>query len=457
MDKGELITKIAAMQDEQLSLVIAFVEKTLAETSNSELKTIRIHKGLSLYRNGSSPYWWCRISMPKKGAKEVRKSTNESEISRAKHAALMMSVEELTRFELGVTDTSSRLSWPRVCQEVLAILEEQSNKEIKAGRIKPQAKVHASIIKNKIAGFAGFRRKSIGEIDYVDLCDLMESDNFFNASKTVINNARKSLNIILEFAMRQRYIEVAPKIPSVKGAAEEEVEPFNEKDLKVLLSNFLPFYENSRNSLTRNLRKQFPYYFNLLCTTGMRTGEEPLCLKWADLKVGQFQHDGAKKRGYFVDIRSGKMAKKTKGKKFRSHSREVVLNQAAVMTLEKLYTVRFGLKKNINEIIAEAKNTYIFIGNGDKKPDFAGVFKQYLTYLNGQISSYYTLYSCRHEYINAELNRGMKQADIAEQCGNSSATIDAYYKKYKAMNRAARILSEADIIAFNNASSDGNT
>ena len=148
------------------------------------------------------------------------------------------------------------------------------------------------------------------------------------------------------------------------------------------------------------------------------------------------------------------MAKETvANKKKEKLSREALLNSDAVATLERLYYVRYNVKLSIDKIIKEARTDSLFIGNKGAKPNFRDSFDQYQDYLmkaDVKPNRRYTLYSCRHEYINAELDKGhMQIQDIADQVGSSPDTIHKFYKKYKAINRAARILTPEDIAKFN--------
>lgn len=113
------------------------------------------------------------------------------------------------------------------------------------------------------------------------------------------------------------------------------------------------------------------------------------------------------------------MAKETvANKKKETLSREALLNADAVATLERLYYVRYNVKLTIDEIIKEAKTDTLFVGNKGKMPNFRDSFNQYQSYLSkGKVkpNRTYTLYSCRHEYINAELDKGhMQIQDIAD-------------------------------------------
>jgi integrase len=433
-----------------LNAVKQLVIKMHSEQERKEVKTVKIKQGLSLFRNSSSPSWWVRIKLPGKNTTDVRRSTKETSISEAKYTALLISTEVLKEYELGALDHKTMFSWNKICWEVIHILKAKAEQSKK---IKPQEKTHATIIENYIVNFAAWNGKSILQIDYAELSLFSKSERYKEASQTFVNNTKKAFRLIFDHARENRYLreDQVPKLPQFLYVDGEEGKPFDLNDREAIFTNFENFYENSKNYITRSLRRQLPLYFNILCVTGLRTGEEPLGIQWSDLSQGQFTHsDGKKKIAYQAIIRKGKTSKETvKNKKKTQFSRPILLSALTVRTLEQLYYIRHSEKLSIDEIIKLRKNELIFIGNKGKKPNFASCFDQYLKYLHESVKEHYTLYSCRYEYINSELERGQSKDDVAMQVGNSVAVITKVYDKFRAMNRASRMLSEEDILAFN--------
>ncbi len=452
MEKGEAIAFLAMIDDpEVLAAAVDAAKKKQLEGTEKEKRTYKLKKGLSLFYNGASKSLWVRVALP---GGDARKSTGCSDLELAKQQAFVIEAEVLANHKSGSLDVHKHKKWTILCYEVVKELKAKHKKlYAETGNRRSQPGTHASIIENKLANREDWKDKAIYQIGYPELCDLAESELFTNLSKTVVSNLKRSINLVFESARRKGLItrEQVPELPDFNPRDSEEGYPFDIDDREVLLSNLVSFYESSRtNKITRHVRRQFPMYFNLLMCTGLRTGAEPLGIMWSNIVLGKFELKGRTLKAYSVTITKGKMAKETvKNKKKISLSRKILINADAVKTLEQLYYVKYGIRKTMEEIVKEKKNDLIFTGYSGNIPDFASTFNQYQDYLKGKLKEEYTLYCARHEFINRELDRGMSEQDVADQCGNSPATIHSYYKKYEAMNRAGRILTEEDILAFN--------
>jgi hypothetical protein len=452
MNKGEAIGYLAQIDDmDILEAAVAAAKKKKLEANKKMQRTFKLKKGLSLYFNSTSPYYWVRVAI--KDTDGIRRSTKCSGFDEAKQQAYVIEAEVLAYFRSGALDAHKNKSWRNLCWKVIHELRAVGDELVKKGKREPQQLVHAFIIEKKLADRPEWKGKTIHQVGYSQLCDLAESKEFKDPSKTVVNNTKRAISLVFEYARRKDIItrEQVPEMPKFKPRDGEEGVPFDIDDREVLLSNLISFYESSRtNFITRLIRRQFPMYFNILMCTGLRTGEEPLGIKWCNIFMGKFELEGKTLNAYSVTITKGKMAKTTvKNKQNISLSRKILINADATNTLERLYYVRYAMHKTIAEIVEEGRDELIFNGHENKKPNFADTFKQYQSYLGKKLKDNYTLYSARHEFINRELDRGMSLQDVADQCGNSPATIHEYYKKYEAINRAGRILTEADIAAFN--------
>jgi len=450
VDKGEAIAFLAMIDDvDVLNAAVDAAKKKQLEGPEKDKRTYRLKKGLSLYYNGASPSLWVRVAIP--GGGEKRQSTKCSDLESAKQQAYVIEAEVLANFANGSLDAHKHKKWSTLCWELVKELtEEHKILEAENGKRDSQPKSHASIIKNRLADRPEWKGKTVLQIGYPELCDLVETKEFTNPSKTIASKTKKCLNLIFQAARRKGFItrDQVPEMPKFKPRSSEDVSPFETNDREVLLSNLVNFYESGRpNKITRHKRRQFPMYFNLLMCTGLRTGEEPLGIKWNNIIQGDFKLSGKTLKAFYVAVTKGKLAKELSPNKFLS--REILINYDAAKTLEQLYYIRYGIRKNLTEIVKEKRDQLIFEGHNGKKPNFPDTFNQYQDYLGKKLKERYTLYSARHEYINREIDRGMEEQDVADQCGNSPATIHSFYKKYKAINRAGRILTEADILAFN--------
>lgn len=312
---------------------------------------------------------------------------------------------------------------------------------------------YESRIRLKLVGNPVLKKMRINNIVYADFYEAFKEKEFQDLTKTVSITTRTAINKIFDYAERNRLLtKKRPNIPSLPYVMGNETPVIEDSDMALMLSNFENFYENSSNFITRSFRMLFPFYFQFCSSCGLRPGEEAMGLKWSHFKKGKIVlKTGEEINAYYAKITRGKTSRKTRDAtaKVTMASREIVVYSEAVKAVEALYYIRHNVQKTMSEIVEEGRDELIFIGTENRVPDFSATFKQYVSYLKKQLkNSKYTIYSLRHEFINAQLDRGVKVQDVADQCGNSVQTIEGYYKKYKAMNRAVRLLSDDDIEYF---------
>lgn len=415
--------------------------------------TITLDENLALYKQQNSPYFWCRVKLPKKNAGYARRSTEKKTIQEASMAAVGIRIEVLAQFDAGTLSSQVKHTWGQVCWGLIHELNEDTKIKLKQGDDRPASADYSAIIENHLLNFSDWKQKNIKDIEYPELIEMKKIFDSKNLGKTTVTRRRTALDYIFEFAKRQRYLTSAqvPDIPKFSWVKGEEGKPFEVKDRDLIMDNFHNFLESGRNNrITRHKRKLLPLYFNLLMLTGMRPGKEVMELKWTDLSMGTFTVGGKTLNAVSLTVVSGKMAAKVKrGQTIDRVSREFLIDGKAATTLEQLYYVRYGVEKTIHEILEDRRDDKMFLGYEGREPKLEEAFKLYMDYLKKDLMLYYTLYSARHEFINVKLEEGVDIFDIAALCGNKSTTIETYYLKFRAMKRAARILTEEDIKKFN--------
>jgi hypothetical protein len=466
MDKLELMKYLMNLDenDAEMHKVVKAIKElrntddsiTSPQTDLDRLEgTLNLDKGLSLYKNGISPFFWCRVKLPGLNSGDHRVSTKASNLQEATMKAGEIRADALARFEAGTLKVKTRILWTYICKEVEDILTKKAADKIAKSADKsyrPTESDYAGIVKNHYATFEDFKRLSITAIEYPELCQMIEHKSFQNMKKTTATKRKTSLGLIFDYALKKRYIKSVPKLPKFVYIESEGGDVFGIDDRDLILFNFMNFYESSRNNkITKHKRKLLPLYFNFLCATGMRPGKEVMGLTWNLLVKETFEINGARKKAYKMHVVTGKMAKHVSiGNKIERKSRNFVINAETASTLEQLYYVRYAVKKSIEEIAEEKRSDVMFSGFEGRDPKLEESFVQYMSYLKKiGLKGDYTLYSCRYEYINACLDAGMSKDDVASQVGNTPATINTFYEKFNAMKRAARILSAEDIAIFN--------
>jgi integrase len=437
-------------------------------------RTTRISKTISLIKNTpKSKSFTALISIPNE-RKPRSEGTGHNTIAKATTAAFVREREILTRIESGTEDVHSDLSWKVICAHLCRELDEKTLEAENAGvakgkkrhDVKPQCGVHSSIIKRKLKDNKFLANKKITEVQYADFVDAFEVKEIHDhRGKATVQNLYKAIKLIFEFAQRKRMLSAnqIPNIPKITWIQGEERPVIEENDLITIMDNFQNFYQSSRaNFKTEENRRLFPFYIALTASCGLRPGEEVLGVKWSHLTKGkvevkrEIEEDGRlitkieEIDAYYADITAGKLSNRTKdgGLKIVPFSRQIVVYSETAKAIEGLYFVKYGVSKSLSEIVIESKDDFMFRASGGRQINFADVLGQYMDYLAKKLSLRYSQYSLRHEFINAELNKGVKISDVAEQCGTSTKTIEGYYKKYRAMKRVARLLSNNDIEYF---------
>ncbi len=470
-----------SMDETAIDFAYKAFKEAIKRSENKELtefelaaRSTRISSTVVLVKNTpKSKSFTAQISIPNERAPR-RISTGEKRIAKATTAALVKEQEILTKIESGTEDVHSDLSWKVICARLCRELDDKTQLEVdkgiaegkKAHRVKPQSKVHSSNIKNKLKDNKYLANKKITEVQYADFVDAFTVKEIHeNRGKATVQNIYKSIKLIFEFAQRNRILSAnqIPNIPVIEWVKGEERPVIEEADLKVIMTNFQNFYESSTtNYKTRENRRIFPFYVALTSSCGLRPGEEVVGVKWSHLAKGKIEITReVNEQGklikkieevevYYADIERGKLSNRTKdgGLKLVPHSRQIVIYSETAKAIEGLYFVRYGINKILSEIVKEAKDDLMFSGSEKRDINFADTFSLYMDYLKGKISKRYTQYSLRHEFINSELRKGVLINDVAEQCGTSTKTIEGYYKKYKAMHRVERLLSNQDVDYF---------
>tara|TARA_R110001592_G_scaffold301936_3_gene573669 strand:- start:3547 stop:4950 length:1404 start_codon:yes stop_codon:yes gene_type:complete len=424
-----------------------YEDKSLTELDIAP-KTIHVEENLALYKNSSSPFFWCRFRV--NGLTSyVRKSTKNKKAIEASAEAKLIKYKITEQVKAGTYYEKDLITWRKVCLEVIKDLSGKAEKAKASGKNKPSSQGYLSIVQTYYLTIEQWRDIDIKSFNYADLNQLKNLVNFKDMPKTTATKRKTALKEIFEFALLNRYIDIKPELPTFAFIGGGEGIPFSIDDREVILSNFINFLESSNaNYITQHKRTILPLYVNFLILTGVRPGEEAMNITWGHIE--KRKTIDTDEFFYSLEVTKGKRSKRVKrDKKIIHTSREVIIDSATISTLERLYFIMNGTKKSIDLIIKERSSKEIFIGNTQAELEMGSTFSQYMEYLKTKIKHKYTLYSCRHEHINICLEKGKDIDDIAAQCGTSIATIDAHYKKFRHEIRAVRILGQDELNKLN--------
>ncbi|GAA6170732.1 site-specific integrase [Colwellia sp. KU-HH00111] len=422
--------------------------------------TIQVEDNLWLWKNGVSPYFWCRFRAP--GIKKyIKKSTKEISIADASYKAKQIKFEITEKVKAGTYHQEDIITWRKVCTGAINELQAKADKAKSDGAKRFSRQDYIPIIKDYYLTIDEWRDIDIKLFKNIQLRKLKDLDNFQFMPKTTATKRKTALKEIFEFAQAEGYIETIPDLPKFDYIEGETGDPFQADDLVLIMSNFINFLESGKNNyITRHKRTILPLYVNFLILTGVRPGEEAMGIKWKHITKHKGKKDGKEYTYYMLEIIKGKRSKAVKrGGKVSITSRDLIIGPDALETLEQLHYVLTTEKKSIDSIRKEKSDDNIFIGNTEADLDLGTAWTQYDVYLkrNKKLKNHYTLYSCRHEYINKCIEEGMSKELIAKQCGTSVKTIEAHYEKFRPENTFFRILSKDELARLNPAPDEKST
>jgi integrase len=415
-------------------------------------KTIKVEDNLYLYHNSGSPYFWCRFRAP--GIKkEIRKSTENKTLNGAKAESKLIKYKITEQVKAGTYYQEDAITWRKVCTGAINELQAKADKAKKDGAKRSSTQDYIPIIRDYYLTIDEWRDIDIKLFKNIQLRKLKDLNNFQYMPKTTATKRKTALKEIFEFAQAQGYVETIPDLPKFDFIESETGDPFQVNDLRIIMSNFISFLESSKNNyITRHKRTILPLYVNFLILTGVRPGEEAIGIQWKHITKHKGNKDEKEYIYYVLEIIKGKRSKAVKRDgKVAITSRDLIIGPDALETLEQLHYVLTTEKKSIDSIRKEKPNDNIFIGNTEADIDFGSAWTQYETYLKRfkKLKKHYTLYSCRHEYINKCIEDGKSKELIAKQCGTSVKTIEAHYEKFRPENTFFRILSKDELARLN--------
>ncbi|WP_261916808.1 tyrosine-type recombinase/integrase, partial [Vibrio aestuarianus] len=267
-----------------------------------------------------------------------------------------------------------------------------------------------------------FLKKTIEDLTTKNIRIYFES--LENLSKT-----RKTINKIC-FKKLFEYLEEEdllkkkdfPSLPTEISHEKTEIGiDINKNDLEIIRefinSDDFQNQENI-NFKTKEYRQIFPFVFEFLFETGIRTGKE--------LNNIQIKNLSKVDDHFFVKILGGKTSYK---------KRDVILSDKAINSI--IEVLKITTNKNITKdnILSLNKEKFVFASSFFTKKkdvvicDFCKLFDQIIKRLikENKINTKYTLYSLRHTYITLQLLNGVRMYLVSKQVGNSLEMIEKHY------------------------------
>ncbi|ANS86469.1 hypothetical protein VSVS12_02720 [Vibrio scophthalmi] len=368
----------------------------------------KLIKGLAVYRQNHTKSFYVRLRVD---SKEIKKSLSTSNLDEAisKAWALKFELEGMVKAGIDI-QTVKRYTIEKACRSVIAELETKKSQ-------KPIYKDYILIYNSFIIPY--FKNKSIEDLTTKNIRLYFESLELSKTRKTI---NKTCFTRLFQFLEEEELLSKKdfPSLPKdIKTSQSQIGIDFKESELNAI-RDFIScndwLEQPNINFKTSEYRKIFPFIFEFLLETGVRTGEEMNHICFSDIYKD--------KGNYYCKIRKGKI---------KNHiQREIVLSSKALNCL--IETVSITQNKKITEQqLLSLKDGFVFESSFGKIADWCKLFDQIIKTLISQnkIKTKYTLYSCRHTCITQMLLNEVDIFLIAKQVGNSVEMIQKHYDHVK--------------------------
>ncbi len=370
-------------------------------------KTINIRKGLFLYRQKGSPFWYARIKTDMGWVSKTTKTTNQHEAG-----AIAIGFMEQPQPKKGTTHTFGY--YATIYMETLRT------------NWKPIYASYISSLKKWILPF--FDKMPLNTIteDTIQHFETWRDKHTPLLSRGTINQHNIVIRGVFETAFRKRAI-TRGKIPvlTTKGKGKQlKSRPAFTVEEYLYLCRKMRYYHKTKQKFSSAYRAQIlRHYVLFIANCGARPGKEVDNLKWKH--ITEFVDISTKNTYLQIQITQGKRGKRI------AIGRNVLRHY-----LERLKTIT-------NRTDPE---DYLFC-YPDGKPvrDLQHDFKQMLIEFNllrNNMGEERTLYSLRHTFITFRIIYGkVPLIVLSRQCGVSVAVLDKTYAHLEPL-QAAEILSK---------------
>lgn len=361
-------------------------------------------KGLAIYRqeHTKSIYVCLRID-----GKELKRSLKTNDVEEAKSKAWALKFELEGMQKAGLTIEVNKVMTVRAA--CLSVISELENKK----SFKPIYKDYIYIYKTYIIPF--FNKKSFEELTTKNIRLYFDNLGELSATRKNLNKTCfKKLFLFLEeeeLLKKKNFPSLPENIETKQTAIGIDIPKHDLEIIREFINSDNFINQDKINFKTKEYRQIFPYVFEFLLETGIRTGQELNNIKVKDL------YDF--KNNIFVKIKKGKTAYK---------NRDVLLNENAVNSIVEVLKITTQKEITLDNLFS-LKDRFIFETSFNKICDFCKLFDQIIKRLieENKINSKYTLYSLRHTYITLQLLSGTDMYLVSKQVGNSLEMIQKHY------------------------------
>lgn len=383
--------------------------------------SIAIFNGkIVLTQRKRSSAWQARFRV---GNKWLRITTKQTELEKAKAAAVNIYARTQLRHEEGIPVVSKRFS------QVAAIAKQKLQDALDGEEGKSVYKDYIIAINNYLDPFFG--KYNITSIDYALMLEFSawrKAKLGHEAKASTISTHNSALNRIFDAAMERGYMTKS-QVPELKnkGAKSERRPDFTIDEYRQLIRYMRNWIKQGRGGKSTWMRELLRDYVLILANTGMRHGTESYSLKWKHISF--FEEKG---RQYLLMSVNGKTGQ-----------RELVARHNVVAYLQRIHQRTDDIKDlSFDDLIRKGVDKEIFrLPDGSMTKSLAQTFEELLKeaslLIDRKTDQARTLYSLRHTYATLGLvYAGMDIHLLAAQMGTSVAMIEKHYSHLKPRMRA---------------------
>lgn len=383
--------------------------------------SVAIFEGkIVLTQRKRSSAWQARFRV---GNKWLRITTKQTELEKAKAAALSIYARTQMRHEEGVPVVSKRFS------QVAAVAKQKLQDALDNGEGKSVYKDYIIAINNYLDPFFG--KYNITKIDYALMLEFAawrKAKLGHEVKASTVSTHNSALNRIFDAAMERGYMTKS-QVPELKnkGAKSERRPDFSIDEYRQLIRFMRSWTKQGRGGKSTWMRELLRDYVLILANTGMRHGTESYGLKWKHISF--FEEKG---RQYLLMSVNGKTGQ-----------RELVARHNVVAYLQRIHKRTDDIKDlSFDDLIRKGVDKEIFrLPDGTMTKSLAQTFEELLKeaglLIDRKTDHARTLYSLRHTYATLGLvYAGMDIHLLAAQMGTSVAMIEKHYSHLKPRMRA---------------------
>jgi integrase len=403
-----------------------------------ETTHVVMERTLIVYQRERSAVWQCRYRVNRRWQ---RASTGEHELPKAIAKAHKMYITAEVRHSQGLPVVTRRV------KHVAALAIKRMEDELAIGQGKISYETYIRIINDFILPTIGRREITSITPTVIDQLDKKRIEIMGKApTKSTMLKHNAALNRIFDEAVIHGFLTQDERPTLIAKGEAGKVRPgFDVEEIGAVLGNFDAWIDRARSDESRERRLILKDYVHFILDTGVRPGDEPLGVRWRQVKYNCSANevsslDKSANTNKSEPVRTMQM--RVTGK---TGPRTIVAMDRAVSAFARIAERNYGIKgtheQPFTELLAPNNEDYVFqrrIKQEDgryklaKPTSLENMFTSYLRehnlLIDPKTGQNRVLYSLRHAYATyALLYDRVPIHTLARQMGTSVLMIEKHY------------------------------